>query len=155
MKKELIKPLVQKSRNANKENVVFDLTTQIYLLIILVISLGAFPSRIRLAIKKESNGFCDVCNTYVGIKNLTAAHIVHGKDPHLNVRENGRAHCDFCEAEYHLQHALDPTSIGLTKPKNDSVIYGRILALSEADQKYLIQKYENEWAQVIGRFEKL
>ena len=118
------------------------------------LSTASFRTKIRKVIKDEANGCCESCGTHVGSENLTAAHIIHGKDSEYNKRENGRAHCDPCEAEYHLKHASDPSIIGLTKPKNDPVVYGHLFELSQEQRLDIIEKYPDEWEGVLRRMGK-
>lgn len=123
-------------------------------LALFLLSFAAFPTNVRNQIKREANGRCDACGLMVGKDNLIAAHIFHGKEKKYNRRENGRAHCDFCEAEYHLSFSANPELIGLHKKQNDSVVYGHVMSLPEHQQLRLQSRYAKEWSAVLRRMGK-
>jgi len=118
--------------------------------IILLIAACAFSSKTRRKIKENANGACAGCEAKVGKDKLIASHIVHGRGE----ISNGRALCEYCEAEYHLEHAENPQTIGLTKHKNDPVVFGHVTHLDQTARNALIGKYADIWQRVLKRLKK-
>lgn len=120
---------------------------------ILHIGLNVFSKEVRAEIKKRANRKCDSCGKKVKSESeLIAAHIKHGVRDKV---DNGRAHCKYCEAEYHLEHADNPKKkINLCKQDNDSTVYMRVTNLPILQRLELIKAFPEQWAGVLKRLDK-
>jgi len=112
-----------------------------------------FSKSVKKEIKERANGKCESCGTNVESTNkLIAAHIKHGIKDHP---ENGMAHCEFCEAQYHLRHADDPRkTINLSITDNDSTTYGHVSKLPFKQKQALISEFSDQWSGVLKRLKK-